>query len=102
MSARDALFGATLPEETVEVGGESVTVRGLTTAGRDVIELAVRAGESFRPAILRATCYLDGSPLFGEDDEVSEIPAHVAEPLVNAAVRVSAMTVEETEELEGN
>ena len=102
MSARDALFGATLPEATVEVGGEAVTVRGLTTAGRDVIELAVRSGESFRPAILRATCSLDGSPLFGEDDEVSEIPAHVAEPLVNAAVRVSAMTVEETEELEGN
>ena len=45
MSAREALFGSVLPEETVEVGGESVVVRGLTAAGRDVIEFAVRAGE---------------------------------------------------------
>ena len=102
MSAREMLFGAVVPEETVEVGGESVTVRGLTAGGRDVIELAVRSGESFRPALLRATCYVEDGLLFSEDDDVASILAHLAEPLVNAAVRVSAMTVEEAGELEGN
>lgn len=102
MSARDALFGATLPEETVEVGGESVTVRGLTAGGRDVIEFAVQSGDSFRPALLRATCYADNELLFGPDDDVGSIPAHIAEPLVEAAMRVSALTLGEAEELEGN
>lgn len=102
MSAREALFGSVLPEETVEVGGESVVVRGLTAAGRDVIEFAVRAGESFRPALLRATCHVGDEPLFTEDDDVGAIPAHIAEPLVEAAIRVSALTLAEAEELEGN
>lgn len=102
MSAREALFSGVVPEEKVKVGGESVTVRGLTTAGRDVLEAAVRAGESFRPSLLRATCFVKNKPLFDESDDVGAIPSHLAEPLVNAAIRVSAMTVEEAEELEGN
>ena len=102
MSVKAALLGASVPEETVELGGGSVTVRGLTIHGRDVLEKAMLEGQSFRPALLRAGCYVDGELLFTDDDDVGAIPAGVAEPLIDAALRVSAITPEEAEELEGN
>jgi len=101
-SARDFLFKASVPEREISVGGEVVTVRGLTTRGKDELQEAAMNGQGFRAAILRATCYLNGKPLFKADDDVGNIPSHLTEDLVNAAIELAAMTAAEVDELEKN
>ena len=102
MGAREHMLAATVPTEDHEIGGETVTVSGLTTAGRDAIEAAAQAGETFRTAILRACCSVGGAQLFEADDDVGSIPADITEPLVDSALRLAAFTSEEVAELEGN
>lgn len=104
MGVRDAILGATVGEELVKGPCGTVLVRGLTVAGKDTLQLAVLSGESWRPAVLRACCLDPDSkePLFQPEDDIGQVPAAVTEPYVNAVVRLSAITSDEVEELEGN
>ena len=103
MSVRDKLLAARVPEEKVKVEGGVVLVRGLTTAGRDLLSTAVQEGGSFRAALLRATCYTTkGKLLFEDGDDIDGIPSADSEPLVDAGVRVAALSTDEVDELEGN
>jgi hypothetical protein len=95
---------ATLDREEVPVPGGSVFVRVMTAGERDKMEEAFRKAGStgFRSRLIAATaCDPAGSLLFGPEHlpEVSRLPYTVAEPIVEAAIRLNRMGADEKREL---
>lgn len=104
MGVRDKILAAKANERLVSLPEGDVLVRGQTVAARDAVQRAVADGGWVREGMLRFCCYdpETGERLFGADDDLANLPAHVVEPLINAITELSALTPEEIEELEGN
>jgi hypothetical protein len=110
MLNREQFFAAVPPPkaEDVEVPGMGVVrVRTLTAGERCKLEDASRGKgvEGFRARIVVASVVgEDGKPLFGYEDvqRLSDTPAYVLEPIVDAAVRLNAMSAADVSELEKN
>jgi len=104
MDLHTAFFSHDLVSEIVDGPVGRVLVKSLTVDGKDRIQSAAIEGMSYRPVVLRECMYdpASGEPVFGKDEDVGKIPADVAEPYINAALRLSAVARSEVEELEGN
>lgn len=110
----DILAADDIPSEIIDVPewGGQVKVRALSGAERDRIEGSLISKGKGKPdlanfrAKLAAACMVDddGKRLFGEADVVAlgEKSASALDRVAEAAQRVSAMTDEDVEELEGN
>lgn len=110
---RDQILSADdIPSEVVDVPewGGQVKVRALSGAERDRIEGSL-LGKGGKPQLnnfrakLAAACMVDdtGAPLFAESDVVAlgRKSASALDRVAEAAQRVSAMSEEDVEELEG-
>lgn len=105
--SRDALlaWGARPTVTPVPLpGGHTAYVRPMTVAERDGLEAARYDGDRKMPTgewlrqfraqlLIRAACDADGNRLFGDEDldAVKALSAEIAEPLVDAAVKVNGM-----------
>ncbi len=103
---KDQIFKATHREESATIMGHEVRVRGLSVGGRDVVQGAGLAGKPWRPRAL-IDCVLDpatSKPLFTAADEakLAEMPAATFEPVIDVILRLSQITADEREELQGN
>ncbi len=103
-TTRERMLAATLNEAKVKTEVGTVLVRGTSTQGKDRLQAAALEGTSWRAPLLREHCFDPDTrePLFEDGDDVGAIPSRVTEPLVDAIVRLSGMTADELEELEGN
>lgn len=120
--SKDAIFAAAdTPTETVHVEewGGDVIVRGLTAAGRDAFEASIQKREkdkrgkervktdltNFR-AKLVVLCLVDeaGNRLLSNDDAVAlgNKSAAAVNQVFDVARRLSGMSQEDVEEMEGN
>ena len=110
-----------LPVEPIPVpawGNSVVYVRGLSAAGRDAYEASLSKTEgvgrkakrvtdlsNVRAKLLaRCLCDEQGAPLFTDADveALGDKSAEALEPLIEAAQRLSGMTDNDIERLEGN
>lgn len=101
---KQAFFSKALASRLVDGPAGQVLVKSLTVGGKDRVQNAAASGFSYRPIVIRECLYDPeaGKPIFGTDDKVDELPADVAEPYIEAALELSALTRAEIEELEGN
>jgi hypothetical protein len=110
---RDAILGADdlkTEEVTVPEWGGKVRIRSLTGAERDRFELSVadgkkRSRENLRARLLALVCVdKEGERIFSQAD-VEKLGAKNSAPLsrlFDRALRLSAITPADVEELEGN
>lgn len=111
---------SSLPKEEVQIPewNGSIWIRGLTAAERDLYESQVfivdtNKGKTtgrmnrlnIRARMIRYTaCDQDGDALFNDGDipRIGELPAVIIDRLFDVAQRLSGMSKEDVEELEGN
>ncbi len=93
--------------EEVETPAGTAYVRAMTAGERDRFDLAHAAdpGLDFRARMLVHTvCDEKGNLLFRKDDipQLTALPAHLVDPLLEAAIRVNQMSSEDLEALRKN
>lgn len=106
MSVRDKLLKRVPRDRIVKTPDGSVRVTGMSLACKDQCQGRAALGEPWR-AYAVVHCTYDsktGEPLFTSDDldALAKLDVTVFEPIVDAIVELSALSVEEQEELEGN
>lgn len=103
MGLRESFLGSPIAEKVVGGPKGDVLVRALTIGGKDRVQSAVMAGGNYRVIVIRECLHDPASkkPLFEAGDDVGKIPASAVEPYINEALKLSALSSEEIEELEG-
>jgi len=110
MLTRDQFFAAVPAPATEDVevpGMGTVRVRMLTVGERCRLEDASQGKgvEGFRARIVVASAVDEqGKPLFhyGDVEKISAMPSYVLEPVVNAAVRLNAISAADIKDAEKN
>lgn len=105
MATRDAILGFKADTRRVNTPAGEVLVRGFSLALKDKITAAVMDGRPWRGLAI-VHCALDPEteePMFTMDDigALNDLPA-AFECIIDAATEVSALSVEDMDELEGN
>lgn len=99
-------FQASRQIEEVETLAGLAYVRSLTIAEKDEFDRATDGGKKDVRAqlLIACVCDHDGNPEFSEFDlsRLNGLPAHVAEPLIDAAMKVNKFSVEDREALRKN
>jgi len=80
-----------LKTESVEVRGETVTVRELTAGQREKLVVVFRDNPAAAMAAVVAMCARDGSEPIWSEAEVADLPQDVVDAIGNAALRLSGL-----------
>ena len=108
MDLKEKLYGQApaLPEEESTFLGEEVTIRGLTSRGRDELDdIALKQGMgNFRAQMAVRTIYQNGELAFSTDDEeaIGSLPSGELDKPFEVATRLSGWSKEDLDELEKN
>ena len=92
--------------EPVETSAGRTYVRALNLEEKDEFDLATEGGKKHVRAqlLIACCCREDGSLEFTEYDlsKLNQLPAHVAEPIIDAAMRLNRFSAEDREALRKN
>jgi hypothetical protein len=92
--------------EPVETEAGTTYVKELTVAEKDAFDQATSGGKENVRAQLLIACVCDqaGEPEFTEFDvgAINRLPAYIAEPIIDAAMRINRFSAEDREALQKN